>query len=357
MSLRTDKNIHQKLSRIFLLRTDVKDSTLWTTTSIRPSNMDASGNDKALLHRIKFIFMFTLQILALLFSLVIFLFFIKHRAPLKAAQNHGLLLLLTVNFIQLLFNMPLILHFYELGHVHPSTSLYCTWWTFFEYTIYAVGAYLLAVISLQRHMFIFNQHFLRTTWMRILLHYFPLLFSIIYPTVFYLYAIVLYPCDNNPWDYTKKLCGYGNCYLLFDKFLGTFDLLVNNSLPVVIDVVTNIVLILRVFMRKNRARQSVRGSQQRRMMIQLFFLSTLYIICWSPFLTVLFVNILQDPTFMNEIQMDYFSDLVYMVYLLFPWLCLGFFPELRKWLTRLLIHRQRRNTIVPFQSRNGIRTK
>ena len=318
--------------------------------------MDSFVNTKENMYRVKFYLYLILQIAAIFVTLFIFVFFAMHRALLKAPQNHGILLLLAVNLVQLLFNMPIILHFYNSGFVNPPTSLHCIWWTYFEYTIYAINGYLLGTIGIQRHMFIFNQHFLRNTWMRVVLHYLPLTFCVVYPSVFYIFAIVTYACDSNPWDYTKKLCGYGNCYLVYDKFLGTFDLFVNNCLPVLMDIVASMLLIGRVFMRKNRTGQSIRGRQQRRMLVQLFCLSSLYLVCWTPFLVVIFVNVLQDPLFMNDIQMDYFSDMLYFVYFLLPWLCLGFFPEFAKWLPDFVRGRGRRNTVVPFQSREVRRT-
>jgi len=312
--------------------------------------MEGFVNNKETLYRVKFIVYLILQITAILITITVFIFFSKHPTLLRSSQNHGLLLLLTINLIQLLINMPMVLHFYDWGFVNPPTSVHCVWWTYFEYNIYAINGYLLGTIGIQRHLFAFHSKLLRTLSMRIWLHYLPLAFCVVYPSIFYIFAIVTYPCDSNPWDYTKKLCGYGNCYLVYDKFLGTFDLFVNNSLPVIIDIIANILLICRVYVHKNRVGQSVRRRQQRRMMIQLACLSSLYLVCWTPFLVVIFVNVLVDPSFMNEIQIDYFSDMLYMVHLLLPCMCLIFFPELRRWIAYWYPHRQNRNTIVPLQS-------
>jgi hypothetical protein len=134
-----------------------------------------------------------------------------------------------VNFIQLVGGVPLSLHFFRLGYVSLPTPIYCTWWTFFEYTLYAISEFLLATISLQRHIIIFNPHLLWIRWMRYVLHHLPLFLCIAYPTIFYVFAIILYPCDGTQGDYTNNLCSYANCYLLYDAKLGTFDLMFDNT--------------------------------------------------------------------------------------------------------------------------------
>ncbi|CAF5171522.1 unnamed protein product, partial [Rotaria sp. Silwood1] len=125
------------------------------------TNIEVFEDKKFLLHRVKFSVLLSLQIPAIILSLLIFVFFIKHRADLRAPHNKALFILLLVNFIQLSFALPLPLHFYYLGYVNPATPTFCTWWTFFEFTLYVTSEYLMATISVQRHMLIFHGHILR----------------------------------------------------------------------------------------------------------------------------------------------------------------------------------------------------
>ncbi|CAF1417300.1 unnamed protein product [Rotaria magnacalcarata] len=241
--------------------------------------------------------------------------------------------------------MPLTLHFYRLGYVSPATPTYCTWWTAFEYTLFASSEYLLATISIQRHMLIFNGHILRMRWMRNLLHHLPLALCLIYPAIFYLFAIILYPCDGIQWDFTNNLCGYADCYLLFNKVLGTYDMAVNNGMPMVIDILANVTLIIRVVRQKHRLQRSQMWRQQRRMIMQLFGLSGLFLVAWIPCIVVLLVQILDDPNFLAQVQTDYFLDLIDIEYLFLPWVCLGFLPELTKWIKTLFRCQQARNMV------------
>lgn len=319
----------------------------------------------AILHRAKFIILLVLEIVAITLSILIFIFFAKHHAPFRALQNQGLVILLIVNSIQLLFDIPLSLRFYAHAYVSPATPSYCSFWTFFEYVIYASSAYILATISVQRHIFIFHRNVLQTQWKKYILHDLPLVLAIIYPVIFYIFAIYVYPCDGTQWDYHNNLCGFANCYLLYNKVLGTYDMVVNDGVPMIIDISANITLILRVHMKKHRSRQRFRWRQQRQMVLQLLCLSTLYLVGWTPCIVVEVIQIVVDPTFLASIQTGYFYDLIYSVYLFFPFLFIGFIPEVITWMKQLFYYRlvhnmirvvQRRNTVEPIQLRSNIRS-
>ncbi|CAF0728748.1 unnamed protein product [Adineta steineri] len=300
---------------------------------------------KFLLHRVKFSILLILQIPAFILSLLIFFFFIKHRTIREAPHNRALLILLIVNFIQLLFAIPLSLSFYAVGYVSPATPTFCTWWTFFDFTFYVTSEYLMATISIQRHMLVFNGHILRIRWKRILFHHLPLVFCLIYPITFYVFVIILYPCQDAPWDYESNLCGAADCYLVFNKFLGIFDWGFNNGLPMVINALANIMLIVRVVQQKRRQQRPVTWKQQRRMTVQLFCISSLYLVIWSPSLIVGLVQILGFPTFLAEVQTEYFVFILDTICLFLPWICIGLLPELLVWIKTLCHCQQRHNAV------------
>ena len=148
-------------------------------------------DEKYVLHRTKFSILLTLQIPALVLSLLIFFYSLKHRAMMQALHNRALLILLVVNFIQLSFIVPLNIHYYALGRVSPASPVFCTWWTFFAYSLYVSGEYLMAAISIQRHILVFNGHVLRVRWKCIVFHHFPLIFCLTYPMTLYVVIILL----------------------------------------------------------------------------------------------------------------------------------------------------------------------
>jgi hypothetical protein len=241
----------------------------------------------------------------------------------------------------------MVIHFNRLGRVSPATPGYCTWWTFFEYTLDVQSEMLMAAISIQRHMFIFQIHLLNVRLYRYLLHHLPLLFCLIYPIILYLYLVVLYPCDGTQWDYTSNACGFDNCYLVYNKAVGTFDWAVDNGSPIFIISIANIALIVRV-VRQKRRQGRVSWRKQRRMTLQLLSISCLYFFAWFPNLFIGLVQQLFNPTFLFDIQFDYLVNLIYLICLLSPWVCLGLFPEFTDWIWKsVFCHNVAHNTVGP----------
>jgi hypothetical protein len=275
--------------------------------------------DKIVLHRVKFVILLVSQIPSIVITLLIFAFFLTHRAQIHIRQNQALLVLLIVNFVALTADLPMPIHFYRTGIVSPSTPSYCKWWTFFEYSLNLISELLMSVISIQRHIFIFQPRLLDHRLKRYIMHYFPLLFCVIYPLIFYLIIIVFDTCDGSQWVYTSNVCGYANCYLVYNKMLSSFAWAINNGLPTVIIFLANAVLVIRVVQQKRDRQQLISWRKQRRMTLQLLAISSLYMIAWIPSLIAGVGQRIVSPTFLAQIQLDYLLDLIYVVCLYLPW--------------------------------------
>ncbi|CAF1464636.1 unnamed protein product [Adineta ricciae] len=306
-------------------------------------------DEKFVLHRVKFTILLTLQIPAILLSLLIFFYFFTHRTILHIRQNQALFLLLIINFIQLTFDLPMIIHFNRLGYVSPTKSSYCTWWTFLEYILNAASEMLMATISIQRHILIFHSNLFNNRLNRYIFHHLPLLICIIYPIILYLIIIVFdFSCDGTQWDYSSNVCGLANCYLVYDKVLGSFDWAFNNGLPVLVIIFANIGLIIRVLRQKRRGQGIISWKKQRKLTLQLLSISSIYFLGWFPNIFIGIIQQLFIPGFISNIQFDYIFDLLYLIYLLMPWICLGLFPEFIKWIRKFFVKEyQRGNTIRP----------
>ncbi|CAF1339985.1 unnamed protein product [Adineta ricciae] len=310
------------------------------------TSSSTAEDPKFSLFRAKFIILIFLQIPAILLTVVIFIFFIIHRATLEKLQNQSTLILLIANFIRLLTTMSMPIDFYRRGYVSPSTSIYCTLWTFGEYSLAVIGEYLMASISIQRHAFIFHPNLFRTPFKSFLFFYAPLVFNVAYPTTFYLYAIILYPCQSQ-WDYTSTVCGYMNCYY-DNKILGLFDWVVNNIVPIVFIIIANVTIIVRVVVGKRRRNQVVSWRQQRYMTIQLFNISSLFVIAWSPSIVIGLIQQATSTSLFVDIQLNYVMELIYLACLLLPWACMSLLPEFRKWIWKYFDRaRIGHSTIVP----------
>lgn len=308
---------------------------------------------KFTLHRIKFVILLMLYVPALILSILIVLFFLKNRAVRKTLYQRALLILISINLVQLMSTLPLDLLFYSNGYVNPATSVYCTWWVYFEFTFFTVNDLLVAIIAIQRHMLIFNAHLFRVPWKCFLFHDFPLLFSVIYSFILYTFLILLYPCDGSQWDYTSNLCGFCPCYLLH-KTLGTFDWIAHNATPLSVNALSNALLLVRVVKHKRRQQRSFTWKQQRRMTVQLFCISLLYIIAWMPSLIAGLGQILVYPTFLAQLQTDYFLDLIYSICLIMPWVCLGLLPEFVTWLKKMYPCGQANVAVAPETQTRGL---
>ena len=303
-----------------------------------------------MLYRVKVILFVMCQIPSLIISLLIFLFFATHRLLLRDIRHQAILLLLVVNFIQLSGDLPMIIHFYRIGYVSPSTPGYCVWWTFFEYTLEVTAALLTATISIQRHLLVFHEHMLNVRFKLFALYYAPLLFCLVYPPLLYLILIVLYPCDGTQWDYTSSVCGFANCHLVYSKTLATFDWTAHNGIPTAIIIISNIFLILRVVKQKLRQQQRVVWKKQRRLTVQLLGISGLFLLAWLPSLIIALVQQLLDPSFLAQVQKDYTIEMIYLMCLFLPWVCVGQLPRFTQWIRTRLCPKDnpRTNTVRPL---------
>ncbi len=310
--------------------------------------MDTLTNTWYLPHHVKFFLILILLIPSTILCVLIFAFFIIHRTTLRKLQNKALLVLLIVNFIQLTCNLPICIHFFRLDRVSPATVTYCKWWLFLESTLDAINEFLVAIISIQRHILIFQPNILNLRSKRYILYYQPLLLCIIYPIVFYMITVVFYPCDNTRWDFTSNMCGQNACYYSNNQILAEFDWIGNTAVPTIVILLANVALVIRVIKQKRRRRQTIPWSKQRRMTLQLLGMSSLYLITWIPSIVVGFIQQLKPSSFLYRIEEDYIADLTYLICLFLPWICIGLLPEFKKWVFKLF-HDIRRphHTVTP----------
>ena len=306
--------------------------------------------EKLVPHRVKFIILLVLQVFSICIYLLIFVYFIKHRGLFRIHLNQALSTLLIANFIQVLFDLPMVINFYRLGYISPATAGYCTWWTFFEYTMTGLSEFLMATICVQRHVLIFHTHLLHHRVKCVLVHHLPLVVSIAYPIMLYFSIVVLYPCDGTQWDFYSNICGLGNCYLLFNKALATYDWVVDVGSPIVVITLANFILVVRVVRQKYRQHRVVSWRKQRRMTLQLLGISSLYFFTWIPNVFIAFVQQTFIPGFLLQVQLDYIYDFTYLICLLLPWTYLGLYPEFLKWLCKVLWRSDRRQNSVRPQT-------
>ena len=293
---------------------------------------------------VKFITLISLQIPAIILSIFIFIhLFTNHRARLKPHKRSWCVLLL-VNFFQLTTDIPMSLSYYYHGIVQPMSNIYCTWWTWYSFTLLGIGLFLMAWISVERHILIFApQGILQVPKNRWLIQTIPLILCILWPVVFYAVSVVISPRCSTPWDFNLVMCGTP-CYFTVE-FIGKFDFIFNIVLPISIVVFANIGLILRLICKKILIRKVLHWHKHRKMTLQLWIISSLYMGFWLPVTIVQLVQITGSPSFMID-TIETLLFILYFIPVFLPILSLNVFPELIKILIERF-KRPRQIQIVP----------
>ena len=286
----------------------------------------------------KFILLVVFEIPAVVLSIIIFVYFAYNRAFCLQLKNHGWIVLLTKNFLQLIFHLPMPMNYYRLNYIWPRTNAYCTWWTWCEYSMNITGLTLMAWISVERHLFIFHAHTLfRVRWKKWMFHYIPLAFCLMWTPLFYFFLVVISPFCTNVWNFNRVLCGfpcYYNIGVVLMKFDFTFDIL----FPVVTITLANVTLVLRVIHQQMYQQRPVEWRRHRKMVLQLWIVSSLYIGLWVPLAITLIVQQAGQRSFMvNETETMQFG--VYFVPLFLPMICLSTQPELLRKMQNIIRRR------------------
>jgi phosphatidylglycerophosphate synthase len=321
------------------------------------TNVTYTLTNYSLAYSIKFAVLISLEIPSILVSLLIFAYFGTNRNAREARHNHAILVLLLVNFLQVITDLPMPMSFFHLnGSVQPAASIYCTWWTWYEFSLNTTNGFLMAWISIERHLFIFHIHFLRgtTSWKRRLVHIVPLIVCSLWGPVYYIYTIIISPMCTNTLHFDTLFCGYP-CYLV--TTWGSFDLFFDVIFPTITIFIGNLVLFIRVVLQQmahvGRTRNNWR--RQKKMAFQLGIISFIYLAVWIPLSFVQLGQIYIEPNFLLD-QEDTIEFLVYIVPLILPMVCLMSMPELIKKLKLILFIKQhpsvKHKNTIPVQQNN-----
>jgi hypothetical protein len=265
------------------------------------------------------------DILALVCSSFVLYHLLSQRRSREALRNHATILMLLFAFIYQSVDIPLHLSFLHTGLVHPATRPLCLIWWYIDWCFYFVIVMLLAFISFERHILIFHSHLLATQRKRWIFHYIPLITSTSFIILFYVIAIFS-PVCRNIFDYTVDLCGMYACYALIPFFFLT-EQVGFGAIPCFLIVVFNLTLLMRVIWQKHHLHQSGQWKKQRKLAIQVFLMSSLYLVFAFPLTLIYFVRLWHLPTWGSEMLPIYFF-LSYFVILLLPFVCLVSLPNL-----------------------------
>ncbi|CAF1426083.1 unnamed protein product [Adineta steineri] len=243
--------------------------------------------------------MLIFEVLAIALSLVIFVHFAVNHQVRSKLKNHGWLVLLICNFVQLILDLPMPMSYYYVGSVWPTSNIFCVWWTWCEYSLNSIGLFLMAWISIERHFIIFYPHtILQVSWKKWIFHFIPIIFCLIWAPLFYFVVVIISPECTTVWDFSLLICGLPCHYEI--SILIQFDFIFNIVVPITIIILANLLLVIRVTYQKMSRQQAINWRRHRKMVSQLWIVSSLYLGFWLPSTITLLIQVTILPSFMID---------------------------------------------------------
>ena len=251
----------------------------------------------------------------------------------RRLNNHVIFLLLAIYFIQTIFDTPLHLDFFRRGIYWPPSLNYCFLLLMLDYVTYEIALQLMLWASIERHLLIFNPNMFNTPRRRLFGHFLPLGYSFIYPTMYYIYFIILYPCERY-YDFQTSSCMV-TCFLWTNNTMAYFELIFNGFLPCCLIALFSIALLIRVCWQKQQMGRQMTWRKNRKMTVQLLGISTTFLAFNLGYFIIALIQMVRDPNFGSDVMVWFFSINVCAPQLIFPFLCLSTIPDLKRKLRSL----------------------
>lgn len=276
-------------------------------------------------NRAKFWILLVLQLLSVPCFLYVFYQFAHNRRLRQTIHHHAIVLLLLVSFLFVTVALSLTLAYMYTSKVTPPSAAFCTLWNCFHYSVNVINLFLMAFASLERHWLIFHPKLVKNFFRRILFHYCPLLFCLVYPPCFYIAAMYIHQCRSY-YDYTQLLCKWP-CY--YYNYLWTqIDLFFNNCTPLFTIPLSCAAIYIRIFIQKRHLKQQrFKWRRDKKLVLQIFALSSLYLAMWMPIQLTGLINAFWLPSFLLQAQIDYMYLFPYFVHLIYPYVVLLSFHQ------------------------------
>ena len=270
-------------------------------------------------NHIKFGILLALQLSAIACYLFIFYQY-SRQAQLRQSQHRIIYLLLIISFLFVIIAFPFTQAYLYTSYVYPASDLFCAVWTWIHYSLNIINLFLMGFASIERQWLIFHPWLVRNKVGKILFYYCPILFCLFYPPMFYMGAIFFYPCKSF-YDYTQLLCTFP-CYFETSN-ITNFDLYFNNYTSLLVIPLFCIILYVRVFIQKRSLKLQVfKWKRDRKMILQLWAISSLYLGMWMPVQISGVINLYWNPYFLLQAQIDYMYLFPYLIHIIYPFIVL-----------------------------------
>jgi hypothetical protein len=298
---------------------------------------------------IKFGLFVALEPPALICNFILVYYLIADRTLRRTIHYHAILALLIVTLLTNLVELPRITHYLRVGIVFPQTKINCLIWQWCDYSLFSAVNLYMFWISVERYLHIFHDRLYITARRRLLFHYLPLIIIIVYILFFYAVAIFIYPCELHL-DFNQPLCGFP-CFTSHAN-ISLYDLIAHTVIPMSLGVLLDTILVIRVLFRKRVGLQHQRAKwrRYRKMIIQLLFISSLYLVCQALPAALVFIQLFVNlPAWVAYMDIIYFYYLFWLLTLLLPFVCIGCMTEVANKVKNFFIQRENRNMrVVPM---------
>ena len=271
---------------------------------------------------------------SLLFSLFVLHALLFDRTLRLGLNNHIIIVLLCLGLIYETVTIPWYLYRFWNGRPLVESPVFYLFFYMLDYPMMITQSILFAWATMERHILIFHEQWLSTKKKRLVLHYLPIILIIVY-CIIYFVIIVFVPFCQQSFEMFVALNVLILC-LFETTTLGTWDLFLNQVIPILVTVVFSIALLARAILHRRPANHRVTWQKYRKMTIQLLSISMLYIVFGTPMVvTVLLLNygLLQGE------NIEWLANAIVIrtyIVLLFPFVCCASLPELRKKFRQIL---------------------
>ena len=268
------------------------------------------------------------DILSIICSLFALYYLLSIRVVRRALHNHIIIVLLCTGLLKELINVPWTLYRIQFGVPPGRTRAFYLCTFFFGYALYSTQVMLVAWATLERHILVFHDKWLKTKRQRFLFHYLPVIAILIYCLTYYAVVTFGHFCTNQFASYLGggyiAPCAYGNFVLAI------WELLVHHLIQTLIIIIFSIAMIVRVIRQRLRVHQRIIWRKHRRMTVQMLSISALYLAFNSPWAVTMFFlhsDLSKEKTKIYTVHALFLRDFIIFLY---PFLCFGSCAELRQ---------------------------
>lgn len=257
-------------------------------------------------------------------------------------QNHTIIVLLFIGFIQQLTIYPWMLYYFFQNGIWQRPLIFCEFWGFFDWGAYIMQTVLFAWTTIERHILIFHERWVGTRKKRIFVHYLPLTIILLYCLILYTMVFFFPPCANSVKP-ERPICV--NICIEDNYAFFMWETIATEIVPVILIVIFSLALFVRVIWQKYRIRQPIIWRRHRKMVVQILSISSVYMILSFPVSMASIISIY--GTYIDFDIWEFTLFLCYFTYLIFPFVCALSVPEIRSKIENILRLRCRVRGIYP----------